>query len=510
MKAFNKILLYAALIALPASVFAQMPGDIKGEFDNSNFPKVSFTYHSDNPDELDRKDFNSLKENGKEVKFKVKAIESEQPKEKQSVIILWEDMANHGQGQLNFTRKALTSFINDCELNSNDQISIYTFNRRKNSPSALKKVIDFSSNRSDLLYAVKSHKASQETYPEFPNRSDFYTAVRESIEILSDKDGVKAIIVITAGYPMTNSGSDSEPQVLLKAQKSHIPVYIIQYYQKSGVASSTEAFAESSYGGFYSHLDSKRAANELASIYRNIRPRYYGHDYKITYESKAERGGNPVELTINTVDGTTKGQMTPPKHNFMSWIKANLILTIAIAVGILLIIILFVVIIVKNRKRAKRHAAELNIMQQNQLRRDEEAKRREQSFIAKMSEEKRAEEQKRLNAVEQEAMERNARLMISKNIRARLVCHDANNRFNFDIVGKPVTTIGRGADNDVVFREMTVSTHHAKIVFNGNGFDIIDTNSKNHVIVNGNFVQQVQLRNGDIVGLGKSTFTFYC
>lgn len=510
MRTFHKILLYAALIALPASAFAQMPGDIKGEFDVSNFPSVSFTYHSDNPEALSRNDFNSLKESGKEVKFKVKEVERKHPKEKQHVIILWEDMANHGQGQLNFTRKALTSFINDCELNSNSQISIYAFNRRKNAPNALKEIIGFTYDKRDLLNAIKNYKASRETYPEFPNRSDFYTAVRESIEILTDKDGVKAVIVVTAGYPMTNSGSDSEPQVLLKAQKSHVPIYIIQYYQKSGVASSTEAFAESSYGGFYSHLDSYKAANELASIYRDIRPRYYGHDYLITYDSEAERGGNPVELTINTADGTTKGQMTPPKHNFISWIKANLILAIAIVVGILLVITLFIVIIVKNRNRARKHAAELNSLQQDQIRREEEAKKREQNFIAQMEAEKRAGEQEKIKAAEQEAMERNARLMRSKNITARLVCHDANRRFNFEIVGKPITTIGRGTDNDIVFGEMTVSTHHAKIVFNGNGFDIIDTNSKNRVIVNGNFVQQGPLRNGDIVGLGKATFTFYC
>lgn len=510
MRIFHKILLYVALISLPSSVFAQASGEIKGEFDVSKYPSVSFTYHTDNPDELSRDDFNSLKENGKEVKFKVKKDEGKLPKEKQSVIILWEDMANHGQGQLNFTRKTLTNFINDCELNQDNQIGIYTFNRRKNNPNALQRLIGFTSNRNDLLYAVKNYKASKETYPEFPNRSDFYTAVRESIDILVDKEGVKAIIVFTAGYPMTNSGSDSEPQVLLKAQKSHVPVYIIQYYQKSGIASSTEAFADSSYGGFYSHLDSYQAARELELIYNNIRPRYYGNDYTITYESKAERGGNPVELTVNTTDGTVKGQMTSPKHTLMSWIKANIILTIVIVVGVLLIIVLFVVIIIKNRNRAKQHRVEMNNLQQEQIRREEEAKQREQNIIAQMEAEKRAEAQKRIEAADKEAMERNARLMRSKNITARLVCHDADRRFNFDIVGKPITTIGRGEDNDVVFSEMTVSTHHAKIVFNGNGFDIIDTKSTNRVVINGSIVQQSTLRNGDIVGLGKATFTFYC
>jgi len=90
----------------------------------------------------------------------------------------------------------------------------------------------------------------------------------------------------------------------------------------------------------------------------------------------------------------------------------------------------------------------------------------------------------------------------------RLQCRAGYDNFTYNIT-KPRTTIGRGHDNDVVLNHLTVSRHHAEIVNNGYGYEIIDLGSTNKVIVNGDFFQRKILMDGDIFGLGEAVLTFY-
>ncbi|MCH5243473.1 MAG: FHA domain-containing protein, partial [Lentimicrobiaceae bacterium] len=104
--------------------------------------------------------------------------------------------------------------------------------------------------------------------------------------------------------------------------------------------------------------------------------------------------------------------------------------------------------------------------------------------------------------------ERLRRLMEVKNIFPRLKCRVGANTFTYQI-DKPQTRIGREQDNDLILSNEKVSRHHAEIIFNGSGFEIIDKRSTNKVIVNGQFVERATLKSGDIIGLGKVVITFY-
>ena len=78
-------------------------------------------------------------------------------------------------------------------------------------------------------------------------------------------------------------------------------------------------------------------------------------------------------------------------------------------------------------------------------------------------------------------------------------------------ITKPTTRIGRNDNNDIVIPNRTVSGFHAEIVFNGNTFEVFNrsTSYTRGIIVNGQFFQQTALRNGDMIGLGEATITFY-
>ena len=76
---------------------------------------------------------------------------------------------------------------------------------------------------------------------------------------------------------------------------------------------------------------------------------------------------------------------------------------------------------------------------------------------------------------------------------------------------KPVSTLGRNDNNDVVLNNRTVSGLHAEIRFNGNGFEIVNRSQSytQGIIINGAFYQQSALKNGDMIGLGEAVLTFY-
>jgi DNA-binding response OmpR family regulator len=65
---------------------------------------------------------------------------------------------------------------------------------------------------------------------------------------------------------------------------------------------------------------------------------------------------------------------------------------------------------------------------------------------------------------------------------------------------KPVVTIGRWPDNDVVVDDRWVSRHHAQVRREGNEYVLEDRGSKNGTLVNGKrIVRPVSLQDGDEV-----------
>jgi ABC-type multidrug transport system ATPase subunit/pSer/pThr/pTyr-binding forkhead associated (FHA) protein len=69
-------------------------------------------------------------------------------------------------------------------------------------------------------------------------------------------------------------------------------------------------------------------------------------------------------------------------------------------------------------------------------------------------------------------------------------------------------TIGREADNSVVLNHPQISSHHALLEKVENGYRIVDTNSTNHVYVNGQAITHQMLRTGDEMRIGPYLFTY--
>lgn len=78
----------------------------------------------------------------------------------------------------------------------------------------------------------------------------------------------------------------------------------------------------------------------------------------------------------------------------------------------------------------------------------------------------------------------------------------AGNEF---IIRKPVTTLGRALDNDIVLEAGDISRHHARLELVDDQLKIIDLDSTNGTRVNGRAIRSQAVRAGDEVAFGTMT-----
>lgn len=486
-------------------VGAQQNPDI--HFITDDFPVMSLIYHDYDPEPLDSDSFASFKENGVNRECRIKILEEDKGiGAKNHTLILWEDMAVN-QGQYEFTGEVLRGFFTDLNSSQDDLFQIAAFNRRENTPAVLNFITaDFTSDKDILYRSTLAYGPSGKFYPDFPKRSDIYSAIREGLDILAGFEGVRSIIVFTAGRAMRNSGSDSDAQVLLYAQRIHIPVYILQYYAPSGISTETEGFAESTYGTFSSYINADVAKEDLLKLYPSIARRYYGHTYQVAFTSKARHGEGVQNISFHVNGREYAGQFMPPPLSLGIWIRQHLLLSVLCAISLVAILVLSSCLIYRRIRLLRKERAEKdadyesaisdlkkrNIAENEKREREEERKRQEKEWLEKEREEKRKEE-----------------IMRIKNLYPRLHCTEPGKSFVYTMQ-KTCVSIGRSCDNDVVFEDERVSRNHAEILFDGNGFRISDKGSTNKTYINGEVKEEAILKQGDTIYLGSDAeIVFY-
>jgi ABC transport system ATP-binding/permease protein len=90
----------------------------------------------------------------------------------------------------------------------------------------------------------------------------------------------------------------------------------------------------------------------------------------------------------------------------------------------------------------------------------------------------------------------------------RLICVSTNYAGREFALTRPELIIGRVEDNDIVIEHRSVSRNHAKILFDGRTHKIIDLQSANGILVNGEEYAMTDLRKGDLIELGHVRFRF--
>lgn len=509
----RKLLLYITLF-FSLSLTAQTQRGLKGDYNTSNFPEVSFVWNSPDPNALGKPMFVLTDEKGQDIDFQLVVMPKESKSYKKSILFLWEDMKSHSN-QTENTRKLLTDFLRNTSFDQSTEFNVAVFNRK----SDLKKSVleplmpEFSANTDKLASLVAGYEKSNRIFNECPKETDLYLAINEGINMLKAEpsDRVGIIVVITSGLNMKVSGASTEMATVQKnAVDADIPIYVIKYHQLAGNAPEVNTLAESSYGQTLLLTDKMvdNTVMELQNLYEHLDVNCNGQDYKITFTTDAKRDGKPhrLNLSVNKVAQSIPA-FVAPNMTFGLWVNEHLVLFIILLVLLFALIGLAVWLIWRSAKKRKMREEEnkahlqQEIDKANQYRANWENKQRQQEE-ARQREEKR----KILEAENNRLLQ----LMRTKNMYPRLQCSVNGGSFPYTI-GQIVTKLGRNDSNDVVLPSQTVSGFHAEIRFNGAAFEVINRSQsyKRGIIVNGQFFQNCVLKSGDKIGLGEAVITFY-
>lgn len=509
--------LFLLLFLLVPFLVAQNQGYMKETFNSDFFPEVSFIWHDDGTEVLQNKDVRYLKEGGLQRDFRMENMQRLSLCQRKHIVILWEDFKETKgnddirKGQHDFIQKAISMFLKSEKLNPIDNILVAEFHRNTNSESVMHPLTDGFSNDIEIICnVVEKHTHSDRSFTDAPNCSDLYTAVREAIDLLQslpESDEAKAVYVFTAGHPRNVPGAESADQVLLLAQSLNIPVYILQYASRSGVAPETENFAKATKGAFRFFMkdEESKACDFMMETYDRIDNAFFGHDYKFSYVSNLKKGDDPQTVAINIKGVEYQEQFLPPAFSLKQWLMEHLLLSIIILVLIIAMIVLAIVLGATAHSRKARKIKELEAKQRKA---EIEAQQAIANANNSLDEYKHQQEINRIADQEKAELERLAALMVTKRVFPRLIWEIEGEKSAFDM-NKPRITLGRESDNDIVLDHKSVSRHHARIMYDGYGFSITDLGSTNHVIVNGMVQSQAVLRSSDVIQLGQAKIIFY-
>lgn len=515
----RQLLFFFFIFIWSVFLFAQPQRGLNDNYITEKFPEISFVWNSPDPTALDKNAFVLTDENENTIDFQISVMPKENTKYKKSILFLWEDMKSHSMQSEN-TRRMLVDFFSKTSFDQSTSFNVAAFSRKSDSENNVLKLLSqsFTSDVNKLASAVFDYETSSRVFGmnEHPKETDLYLAINEGIKLLKKEpsDHIGIIVVVTAGLNMKAAGASTELETVRKnAVEAGIPVYVVKYHQIAGDTPEINSLAEGTFGQVVLLTDNKvdGTVAALQNLYGHLDENCSGQNYKFTFTTTAKRDGKPhrLRLSVNKVPQLIP-PFTAPSMTFGLWIKEHIVLFILfvlLLIGIIIVTILFIMRGAKKRRmREEDSKAQLQQVQQEFDKVNQDRLNWENTLKQKEEEKRREEARKALEAEENRLLQ----LMHTKNMYPRLQCDIDGTSFTYTI-NQLVTKIGRNEGNDVVISHHTVSGSHAEIRFKGNSFEVVNISQSytRGVIVNGQFFQQCTLKSGDKIGLGEAVITFY-
>jgi len=476
---------------------------IRGNYDLTNYPEISFVWNEYNPEIKDSTQFTLIHDN-KKIPFQLQPLSLIDTTHKaKTILFLWEDL-NHVQhaGQSDFTRAVLLDFLKNAEIKKEDKFNIAVFDRKGGNDlgSSIHTMLSdgFTSDNEQLAEAVKNFKPKYDFFSKQVN-SELYMAIEEGIDILQKEpaDRVRAIVVFTAGSNQDSYGGRNSIDES-RALSLKIPIYVVKYPIKGCEhCSNIDVISQKTHGLGITTNDTALASDLLNDCYERINARHNGQDYRISFHSDYPRDGSQHTFVLNVGGKEYPLSFSAPSFLLKIWIKENILWAVLMGISLLVIISLIAVFACRTIKERRNEILTLQSKQQEVQ--DEVNVNRQslENYHLQIEEKERLEKENQIN-----------KIMQDKNLFPRLQ-YSVSGKNTTYTVHKPIITIGRDKDNDLVLLSDSVSRHHAKLIFNGVNFEIHDLGSTNKIVVNGAFVEQKVLINGDIIGFGEIIVYFY-
>lgn len=528
----TKIFFVVLLSGCLSMTHAQNNSVVTTKVNTDNFPEISLTWTDKCPIEYSRNQF-ALYENGQRIEsFTVKNVEltvsdSMMKVHHKSVLILWEDLGYRTK-QTDFSNNVIYYFFEQLKqrngesnmyYDANDRFSLCVFNELKKGENILTTLSDFTEDISHIEDTLSKYDAvihGTDRWVVEEKNTDLLTAIDKGIGKLElePEENIKALFVVTMG--ITNAIETN--QIIKKSSLHKIPIFVVDLNSAQTNPAIVQV-VENTYGGFIDVKDDfdnkdirQNTINDMIAAYNDMQKKYFGQQYIFTFTSQEDRNGEQSTIVLKINDISYVIEYDKPSFSLVLWIKTNIVLFIILSVAIVCALgvgVFFLVKYVKKAKQKREKQKENKIKKEsNMIAEQEILKRQVQIAEEELSKHKSNIEKEKQDKKEKEKINELASLMQKKNLFPRLVIiNGSNDMFN---MYEPIISIGRNDDNDIVFPYQTVSRHHARIVFNGSGFEIHDTGSTNGIFVNDSYVDSsVQLMNGDIINIGDVIIKFY-
>lgn len=473
-----------------------------------NFPEVSFVVQSYSPDTLGEI---RVAEEGEYVPSKIVGIETNTVAKKCNVLFLW-DLKGKGD----FVPKMLNDLVRrepHCYAN------VIVFGKDNLGNPFYEPLLESFTNDFLTIESKVKEEVGRERKPNSSNTDILYVLnqVVSGMEKLPIEEP-KAIILYSTGKNNAATGIETHPIINL-ARKFRIYIYVVNIDGDVAGKMFCESLAKRTYGLYlntsYRKVDENEpiAENETINQWIESLPqRWGGITYHVSFSSHYNRNGESKQIAVVLGEDTLNTTYVIPKYSFGNWIGDHILLFIILLVITLALIgtgLFFLIRHFRYKAEDRKEKERERDAERQKLKSEQETLRRRLEIAEAEQRKKRELEQSReQTAKHQEYLSSINSLMKSKNIRLRLLVSTMTGSFEY-VINEPETTIGAAEDNNIVLDDTTVSRHHALLYFDGNDFGIKDLKSTNGLVMNGFKVDDLKLRNGDSVSLGKTTIKFY-
>ena len=521
----KRYVLLTALLFVVVPAFSQ--GSV-GHFNIKDFPTVSFSLKSNNPDVQPPSSFHVFEEGVEANLISATPVEENIPEKWKDILFLW-DL----RGKESLVPEILHDFLAGPKYDSL-KVNVAVFGRDKEQGSFYYTLLDDFTSDVDKVDEAVIAEAGKE-FKDKSKSSDIVLALTKSVGLMSALpiNEAKAIVLFTVGKNNTDTGIETMPLVS-SAKKNRIHIYTVNINGDEAGRTLCENLSQRTYGlylyseGSFETREKREAEmarfntvkydylfseNETVSSWIvDLSRRWEGVNYQVVFSSNFDRIGQTKQLSIELGEDVFTAAYSVPGFSLWVWIKGHPILSILLFILFfsgLGIGLFFFIRHLRDVAEEKKEEEEKKEAERKRLKNEQESLKRKLD-IAESEQRRRIEEEKKRDkdARKQEYISSINALMRSRNIRARILVSTMTGSFEY-IINSAETSIGTADDNDIVIEDRTVSRHHAILYFNGEAFGIKDLKSTNGIVMNGFKMDDMKLRNGDSVSLGNTVIKIY-
>jgi len=414
---------------------------------------------------------------------------------------------------LNWYQNVIKASLSKSVIKKGDKIAVASYTCKDNGRFIYPRYPQFSDDIQTIVEKVDSIK-NQPRSNLYQGKSQVYLALNEALEMLEQQnlEMPTGIIIVSDDRNFDPNFAGERP--VDRSKRLNIPVYCIclDRYQKSY---EIKDLCAQTYGLYNAFKVQDQASKQIQTYLSNFIQRQAGLYYPFNYTSTFEKDGKPHLVKIDSQTEKYSFTLTTPTPTLFEWISENMLISVGILI-LLIAVIVFLFLLAKKNK-LKKEAIELN--KQEKIRLMELQQQEAQDKISKQSQEidninnqrqKQKEEQEKLRLTEQQQIEEEAQFkkMLERGNLPWFEYKVGENQGSYQIAS-PRLSVGRDESSDWVIPHPTVSRRHFELTFKDYIYTIKDLGSSNGLLVNGERVNIMELRHGDVIQAGDLSLTFH-